>query len=427
MPLYCEEIQDIMGRIPGRILKIGLTVIFALLVLLLIGSYFFKYPEIVSGPIVLTTINPPQELYARSTGKIARLQVQEHDTVAVGSLIAILHNTARYEDARILERYLTQLEQASAWDSIVRCNSFPEGLSVGELQASYLQLCKVWKNFNYYQHQNYLPLKISIQHRQIERARTSLQDLLYRQKLQHQDFELEQKRYYRDSVFYQRFPDAVSTVDYEKQTQAYLQKKASYLDFCATINEAENNILKQEEQLVDLKIQYEQELHAYRQDIHEAYKLLYENFRQWQEKYILTSNINGIVTLTGYWSENQTINTGDLLATVIPVEKTRIIGKAVIDMQGIGKVKPGQKVNIKLNGFPYMEFGILKGSLDHISLVPEKDKGYIAEISLTEGMQSSYQKELNFIQNIEGSAEIITADKRLLSRLIAPLKSKIKE
>lgn len=427
MPLYSEEIQDIMGRIPGKILKIGLTVIFATVLLLLLGSYSFKYPEVISCPVSLTTINPPQELYARSTGKIALLKVKEHDTVSCGSLVAILQNTAIYEDTEILAYCLKQLEQPSDWDSMVRHREFPENLFLGELQVGYLQLCKGWKNFSYYIRQGYLPLKITLQSQQISRNKDAYQELCYRQKLQEQDFDLVRKQYLRDSAFYHRFPDAISLADHEKQEQAYLQKKSSYLSFRATVHEAESSILKQEEQLVDLKIQYEKELHSYRQELDEAYRLLYGNYRQWQEKYVITSSIDGIITLTGYWSENQTVNSGELLATVIPSEDTQIIGRAVIDMAGIGKVEPGQKVNIKLNGFPYMEFGILRGVVNHISLVPEKDKGYVAEIRLNEGMQSSYRKQLHFIEKIEGTAEIITADRRLLSRLIEPFKSKIKE
>lgn len=427
MPLYSEEIQDIMGRIPGRILKTGLSTIFILILLLLTGSYYFKYPETVSCPLTLTTLYPPQELYARNTGKIALLARQEQDSVTPGCLIAILQNAACYEDTRILEQSLKQLERSTNLDSVVLHLQLQENLTLGELQAGYLQLCKVWNNFRNYKLQGYLPLKISLQTRQIQKARAAFKELTYRQKLQNEDFALEQKRYLRDSAFYYRFPDAVSMVDFEKQIQSYLQKKSSYLTFCSTVNEAENNILKQEEQLIDLKIQYEQELHSYRQDIQEAYKLLWTNYLQWQEKYLLISNIEGILTFTGHWSENQTINAGELLATVIPSKATQIIGRASIDMQGIGKVKAGQTVNIKLNGFPYMEFGMLKGTVKHISLVPDKDKGYIAEIYLNDGMLSTYQKQLHFIQRIEGTAEIITADRRLLSRLIEPLKSKLKE
>ena len=81
----------------------------------------------------------------------------------------------------------------------------------------------------------------------------------------------------------------------------------------------------------------------------------------------------------------------------------------------------GQKVHMKLSGFPYLEFGILKGTVSSISLVPEKE-GYIAGIDLDDGMTTSYQQQLKFIQQMDGTAEIITKKMRLITRLINPLK-----
>lgn len=45
-----------------------------------------------------------------------------------------------------------------------------------------------------------------------------------------------------------------------------------------------------------------------------------------------------------------------------------------VSSSGFGKVQRGQEVNVKLNGFPYMEFGILKGLVKSISQVPEKHR-----------------------------------------------------
>lgn len=427
MPLYCDEVQDIMGRIPGRILRIGLTVIFATMLMLLLGSYFFKYPETVSCPVVLTTVNPPQELYARSTGRIASLNVKEHDSVKPGQLIAILQNTANYKDAQILEQILEGLEQVSVWDSVVLRQPLPGSLALGELQPGYMRLYKAWYNFRHYQEQRYLPMKINLQAKQIKTQTANFQLLLRQQDLQKRDFELAQKQYQRDSTFFHRYKDAVSPVEYERKTQEYLQKESSFMDFHTSMQNSEYELIRQNELQVDLQIQYEKELNTYRQELDESYRLLYESHRQWKEKYVLTSDIDGLVTLTGYWSENQVVNSGDRIATVVPQQQMEIIGRAVVDMTGIGKIEKGQQVNIKLSGFPFMEFGILKGKVNNISLVPEKGKGYITEITLTGGMRSSYKEQLRFIQEIEGTAEIITKDQRLLTRLINPLKSKIQE
>lgn len=427
MPLYSEEVQDIMGQIPGRILRIGLTIILGIMLLLLSGSYFFKYPKVVSCPVKLTTINPPQELRARTTGMIERFEVKEHEIVRQGQLIAVFRNTADYEDACRLEKLLKRLTDIVKWDSIIMQEELSSDLKVGEMQTGYVRLYKAWNNFRHYGEQKFLPIKIALQRRQVIKQQTEYRELLKQQELRQQDFELAEKQFQRDSLFFHRYKDAVSAVDYEKQTQVYLQKKSAYMDFCITVRNAGHEILRQDNMLVDLQIQYEQELDKYRQELDESHQLLAENYNQWKEKYILESHTEGTVTLAGYWSEKQVVNVGERVATIVPQNATQIIGRAIVNMEGIGKVEKGQDVNIKLNGFPYMEFGMLRGIVNNISLVPDKEKGYMAEIILTEGMQSSYKEQLRFIQDIEGTAEIITKEERLLSRLINPLRAKMNE
>jgi hypothetical protein len=69
-----------------------------------------------------------------------------------------------------------------------------------------------------------------------------------------------------------------------------------------------------------------------------------------------------------------------------------------------------------------MQFGLLKGRVNSVSLVPD-GKGYIIEIVLTDGMTSSYKEKLKFIQQMDGTAEIITKDLRLIYRFINPLRA----
>ena len=358
---------------------------------------------------------------------IERLEVKEHDFVRPGQLVALLRNTANYGDVRQLKKLLDRLGKFVVWDSLVMQEQLSPELQVGEMQSGYIQLYKAWIGFRHYCEQNYLPIKIELQRRQVDKQREDYRELVKQQELHRQNFELALKQFRRDSLFYHRYKDAVSTVEYEKQTQGYLQEKTAYMDFCTTVRNAGHEILKQENALIDLQIQYEQELDKYRQAFDEAYRLLVESYNQWKEKYVLESHTEGFVTLAGYWSEKQTVNSGEKIATIVPKDTIQIMGRAVIDMAGIGKVEKGQKVNIKLNSFPYMEYGMLRGTVNNISLVANNEKGYIAEILLTEGMQSSYKEQLKFIQDIEGTAEIITKEERLLSKLINPLKSKMKK
>jgi hypothetical protein len=52
--------------------------------------------------------------------------------------------------------------------------------------------------------------------------------------------------------------------------------------------------------------------------------------------------------------------------------------------------------------------------------------GYIVEIGLSEGMLSSYSEQLKLVQEIDGTAEIITKEMRMIYRFINPLKAVFK-
>lgn len=136
---------------------------------------------------------------------------------------------------------------------------------------------------------------------------------------------------------------------------------------------------------------------------------------------MLSAPIAGMITLTTYWSENHVISAGERLATVVPVDNSIIICRAIVPSSGIGKVKIGQQVNIKLTGYPYMEHGMLTGDVSSVSLVPEKE-GYIVEIRLNDGMISSYSERLKLVQEMDGIAEIIADEMRMIYRFINPLK-----
>ncbi|AEW86716.1 HlyD family efflux transporter periplasmic adaptor subunit [Flavobacterium columnare] len=83
-----------------------------------------------------------------------------------------------------------------------------------------------------------------------------------------------------------------------------------------------------------------------------------------------------------------------------------------------GKIKVAQKVNIRLTNYPDREFGILQGKISNISLVPDKEGNIIIDVILPQGMQTSYQKQIPFQQEMRGSAEIITEDLRLIERIL---------
>ena len=88
-------------------------------------------------------------------------------------------------------------------------------------------------------------------------------------------------------------------------------------------------------------------------------------------------------------------------------------------------------MNIRFSNYPDNEYGIVRGSIKNISLIPtindNEEKAYTVDIQLQDGLKTTYKKELPFLPEMEGQAEIITEDMTLLERFLLPLKKIITE
>lgn len=181
-----------------------------------------------------------------------------------------------------------------------------------------------------------------------------------------------------------------------------------------------------EESFLDLKQQSTELERIYQLTLHNTTDELNAQIKAWQKNYLLVSPIAGKVNHMGVWSENQNVNVGETVFTIVPTHQDTPKGKALLPVQGAGKVKFGQRVNVRINNFPDQEFGYLIGYLESISSMPTAEGVYVVEVSFPNGMQTNYGKTLPISQQMLGSADIITEDLRLMERFFMPIKKIIK-
>jgi HlyD family secretion protein len=419
------ELQEVMSEIPGRFLKWGLFLFFAIIVAILGVTWFINYPDVVTAPVTITTYNSPAPLVAKSGGKIEKLIVSNGSDIVTDQPVAIIENTAQYDDILVLVAFLDTLEANPDWQNDVTKFTPPEELSLGEVQTNYSRFLTYFFQFREYLRQSYIHSKLKLLDQQIRNQNEYTAELLNQEKLSAEDLSLVLRSYERDSVLYYSKLHSVTLSEYERSKQALIQKKSAHSSLRASIKNNESAALKMKETRLDLLVQLDKELHQYKLDLDDSFKMLSLAIDQWKEKYLIKSPVNGRITFTSYWNINQVIKAGEILATVIPDDPSRIIARANVQVSGLGKVKTGQEVNIKLAGFPYMEYGVLKGKISTLSLVPAGDY-YIAEIDLVNGLRSTYGINLGFINEMTGTADIITDNSRLIFRLIKPLNSLLK-
>jgi HlyD family secretion protein len=178
--------------------------------------------------------------------------------------------------------------------------------------------------------------------------------------------------------------------------------------------------------LLDLELQQTERESVLQQNYRTGAEQLMNAIHGWELNYCLTAPIDGKVTFTKYWSENQYVQAGETVCTVVPSEKESLIGKALLPIQRSGKVQEGQRVIIRFANFPDQEFGVVNGTVKSISLVPTENN-YQVEIALPEGLMTNYRKTLPVSYEMKASADIVTEDLRLIERFFMPLKRVIKE
>ncbi len=110
---------------------------------------------------------------------------------------------------------------------------------------------------------------------------------------------------------------------------------------------------------------------------------------------------------------------------IIAELQAKIIGKVNLSIKDARKVAVGQKVNIRLVDYPSMEYGYLQAKVKSISQ-PSGSGSYTIEVEVPQNLLTSFNIPIKFNQNMKGSAEIITADLRLIQRFVNPVKSLLK-
>lgn len=143
--------------------------------------------------------------------------------------------------------------------------------------------------------------------------------------------------------------------------------------------------------------------------------------QSWKERYQIIAPSGGTLYYWGNRQEQQYVTSGEQLFSISSAIKKNSIVILTIGPSGFGKVKVGQMVLIRLTNYPDTEFGVLKGAVKYISPLSDENGMYRAEVSLSEGLVTTYGVDLDRTIQLVGTAEIITKERRLIERILEPI------
>ncbi|HUS86846.1 MAG TPA: HlyD family efflux transporter periplasmic adaptor subunit [Bacteroidales bacterium] len=423
---YSAHVEEIMGNPPSKIVRWGIILFGAVLIIVLTASWFIQFPYIVSSRVEVTTNNPPANLVARVTGKIDHLVVKDGQKVSAGDILAIMESTASFESINWISVVIDSvfLDDGLLSFAIYSANTFPDNPQLGEIQDQYSEF---WKAFSDYHNQLLIdPFGKNIAALNVELAGIDeyIEQLIIAERLYEQRLLIEGNKYMQDSILLTG--GAIAPRDLDISRQNYYLEKIKLQDKRLERYSRQSDRNEKQVQLANLKARREEEFANLYTVMTDTRLKLKSRIDWWIQTYLLVAPIDGYVTFTKFWGENQVVNEGEIVMTVVPEEDSEIFARIYLSMKGSGIVKPGQNVYIKFDGYPYLEHGMVQGIVSSISLIPYNDL-YMVDVELPNGLKTFYDEELAFKQNMSGIAEIIADDMRLIERLVYPFKYMIEK
>lgn len=418
--LRSEEFQEVMGSVPPWILRWGITSIAIIVLLILAGSALFKYPDIITTTMTLTGTTPASALIARTSGKIQEINISDKQEVKAGDYLAVMENPANTKDIQILKQYIEQLNQRI--DTVITLPS--KDLKLGTIQSLYSNFYITLFDYHEFKRLQYYSQKIGFMKEKIDQYQGYYKNITGQSAIVKEQFQLNRNQYQRDSLLNKR--GVISSEELESTRNQYLQGYLSLENIHSTIQNTEMQITQMQESLLDTEYQYQDKKNQLETQLKTYIAQLLSEIQSWELNYVLITPIDGHITFTNYWVKNQNVTTGETVFTVIPNNNRELIGKAQMPLTRSGKVKPGQKVNIRFANFPDNEYGIIRGEVKNISMVPIKDSQgtdfYTVEIEFPQGLTTTYNKELPYLPEMQAQADIVTEDISLLERFFMPLR-----
>lgn len=415
-----EEVRDIIERMPTHWAMWVALVTSAIVVVIFALSCFVKYPEFVSGDITITMKNAPVRLLSNASGQI-HLLAKNRTKVKSGEVVAYIENGTSYDIYGRLSCLLNMALNGKVF-RLLQNNK-----ALGELGSYYNAFVRAKKQLDQLRESPLYENLCQNLNRQIQvgHAIVVFQDREIA--LKGQQLELSRQLLSEDSLLV--MSNSLSKERYQERKNACIAYEDNFISLQGSRAASVSEIGKNQIELSRVRIQRQEDLKQVLADYDRTLHELADAVYVWEKRYLIKSPVAGVVEYLGFWRENVMVESSRELFSVIPSENG-YVGEAYIPVQGAGKVRVGQKVNVTLEDFPAWEYGKIEGRVVSVSQTSANvnvgdnmlHPMYLVAIDFPKGMSTNYGTILKTKPEIKGQVSIVTTPKRLNQRLFDNLR-----
>lgn len=410
--LRSDEVQEILTKVPSSIIRYGSASLLLIIAIVLAVSWFIKYPDIITTDAIVTTTTLAQKEQAQTSAKIQQLLVKNNEFVNTGDLIMILENTAHYEDVERLSQTMDTINLNAA-NFNFPLDKLPI-LYLGSLEQDYAVFENSYLNYNLNRKLKPYDNTRSAQNMTRTELQLQLQNLTLQRETNKKELEINSKDLQRYKQLFEK--GVIAAQEYELKQLANMQSKRNYDAYESQISQLRSQIKNTTSGILGTSIENETAAYSLRKTTNQAFINLKRAIADYERMFIIKATTSGAVSFSNNWQKGVFVNQNDLLFTIFPQNTTSYTALLNTPALNAGKIKAGQRVNIKLANYPDAEFGSLTGTVKSLSKTANKDGFYLATVALHKELITTYDKKIELKQEAIATADIVTEDLRLLER-----------
>lgn len=416
--LHIEEIEDFVTSPPSYLVRYGVSILLLILCALTYLSWVIKSPDIVKASFKITSTHSPKVISPKVEGRLTHLFVKNGDIVKAGQILGYMESAAYPSEILQLIEDCNQLYTKMSNNDLNAISHFNKKSykHLGEVQHSFQTFEEARIQFDYYLSSGIYPKYRQLLENDLINLKSLSKNFEEQLEIQKQDLSLSQ--YDFDIQVALEKDKVIAPLELKKEESKLLNKKMPIKSLQNSIVQNYSNQIAKEEEIIELDRKYYDQKVKFFQSL----KTLNSELVLWYNKYIITSSTPGRISFPIAVQQNQIVKLNQEIAFIIP-ENPSYIGEMRVPQSNLGKVSIGQKVFIKLAGYPYEEFGALLGTVTSLSDISYKDSVFVAHVDITNNYRTTYNKSLKLREGMQATADIVTNDIRLLSKIFMKFKN----
>lgn len=421
LQLISDEVQEIISYRPHWFIRRGNFIFLAIILLMLSLSFIIKYPDIIKTSVHLSAVNAPKMLEAKAEGRLEKLLIKNGDNVSAGQLLAYTQSTGNHEQVIALKKWIIQTEaiiETGKYES-VSTNQLPQLTDLGEVQSAYQDFLSTLKETEQIFTNGYYQKKKNALEKDLQYLSSLKGNAYDQQKLLLEDQALQKKEF----EAYEKLAKekVIAPLELNQYKSKFIAKEQSLSQTQSQITNSDINSHNKRKELLDL----EKTIYDQQQKFQSSLFNLKSHVEEWIQRYVVTASENGRLEFIGFLQEKQLLAAGQPLFFIQPPQ-TDYFAEMKAGQAGFGKIKQGQKVIMRMYGFPEAEFGIVEGRVSYISNIPNERDSFLVKVDLPNGLITNYNKTIFFRNGLGASAEVIADDRRLIDRFFGQMREIIR-